>query len=189
MSRAYQTRNPKPVVEEVKEEKKPVSPQMVIGGALLFTVLALAYSLFVGRATIRLVSPQERAALSASDLSFKWSCSKDVPLVLEVYDGAELVLRQFVNKDSYTPDDEQKAIFQADRSYRWRIIPNPDMEQKYRFNETFGTFYITSAIARKQEEEGEEDKPEVKSTEAPQQAVPDRPYNPNSTEIPPEGLF
>lgn len=172
-------------------EEKKLSPAVVIGGVLLFIVLVFAYKFFVSDATIRLISPVERAALSASDLNFKWTCNrKDAQLVLEVYDGAELILRQFVDQDSYTPQDEQKALFEADHLYYWRVIPNPDVKQKYNFNYESQPFYITSALAKVEEEVKEEAKPEEKVIEEPQQQkAPERPYDPYSTAVPSEGLF
>lgn len=174
-------------------EKRLISPQMAIGGALFVILLVLAYNLFLGSGTIHLVSPQERAAVSAKDLTFKWNCNrKGVQLVLEVYDGADLILRQFVDQDSYTPSDDQKADFKPDHLYHWRVIPNPDVKQKYSFNEEFKSFYITTAIDRPQEDQQAvraESESENKIEEQPQRNESERPYDPNSTSVPLEGLF
>ncbi len=176
-------------MSNIQTDEKKLSPAIVIGGTLLFIGLVFAYKFFVSTATIHLVSPAERAAIAASDLNFKWTCNKkDVQLVLEVYDGVDLILRQFVENGAYTPDDVQKAVFEPDHLYYWRVIPNPDVKQKYNFNQESKTFYITTAITPKEKVQ-EEEEPVSKPAEEPQQRAPERPYDPNSTAVPSEGLF
>ncbi|MBL8152178.1 MAG: hypothetical protein JNN15_19825 [Blastocatellia bacterium] len=106
----------------------------------------MAYSLFsVG--SIKLLSPKNSSGLAAKDLTFSWKCSKpDTKLVLEVFDGEKLVMRQLVKGDSYTPDDDQKRDLKADKSYKWRVVADPDVTQKYSFKVESAIFYITKAM-------------------------------------------
>ena len=106
-----------------------------------------SYRIFF-RGSIKLVTPSKLSALSAKDLSFRWRCNKPgVSFVLEVYDENEMIMRQLTDEESYTPDTDQKREFQDNHSYRWRVIPNPDVKQRYNLDTEFQVFYITKALA------------------------------------------
>lgn len=124
----------------------------ILGTLTLIMLLGLTYSLFSTQ-HIRLVSPLKNQSLSAAELSFSWVCDKkDVSFVIEVYDtgnNSELVMRQIVDgKLQYKPEQIQLYNFRANHSYRWLLIANPDIPQKYKFKPESSLFTITQAVEK-----------------------------------------
>src|SRR5205814_3926707 len=105
------------VPEEAPLPESLSDRQKVILSMILFIAIAgIGYRVFL-RGAIKLLTPGKLSALAAKDLSFRWYCSKtNVPFVLEVYDGDELVMRQLTNETSYTPDTDQKLDFEANHT-------------------------------------------------------------------------
>jgi hypothetical protein len=120
--------------------------KVVLSLVLLVAIAGFGFRIFF-RGSIKLVTPGKLSALAAKDLSFSWRCNKPgISFVLEVYDESEMIMRQLTNEESYTPDTDQKLEFQANHSYRWRVIPNPDLKQRYNLDTEFQVFYITKAL-------------------------------------------
>jgi hypothetical protein len=133
--------------------------KVVLSLVLLFALSGIGYRIFF-RGTIDLVSPANLGALAAKDLEFSWKCNRsNVSFVVEVYDETELIMRQITEENSYTPDTDQKLEFAANRSYRWRVIPNPDVKQRYSLDTEFQVFYITKALPPRPEPEQTQTEP------------------------------
>lgn len=119
---------------------------LVLALVLLMIICGFAYRIFT-RGAIVALSPAQGVALDANNLEFRWKCDKsDISFVVEVYDGTELVMRQITNETAYTPDQYQKSAFKANRAYNWIVIPNPDIEQKYKFKSDSHSFTITKEV-------------------------------------------
>ncbi|MEW6732969.1 MAG: tetratricopeptide repeat protein [Acidobacteriota bacterium] len=134
------------VVSPDKQSSRKFSRRhwIVFSLAFIAVIAGIGYRIF-SQAQIRLLSPAKD--ISAQQLEFSWQCDKAVTsFVIEVYDKDQLVLRQITDKTSYSPDINQKLIFQAEHTYHWLVLPNPDVEQKYYFKSIAQTFHITSAM-------------------------------------------
>ncbi|MCS6885498.1 MAG: hypothetical protein RMM17_04000 [Acidobacteriota bacterium] len=172
---------------------------IVVGVTVLAVVASILYNVVFKSATIELLKPSNGEEIAAKDLTFEWRCSKpDADLVLEVYEEGELVLRQFVtdstaqkdnlqlSQNSFKPHLEQAVLLKPNTKYTWRVSPNPDRPQKYKFAELpYGTFYITSAIEttdKEAEASGGSQKP-VEQAPPSETATP-QPTTPKSTQSP-----
>ena len=177
----------------VVPEEKPLPgalsdmQKVALSLVLLVAVSAIGFRIFF-RGSIKLVTPSKLSALAAKDLSFGWRCNKPgVSFVLEVYDESEMIMRQLTNEESYTPDTDQKLEFQADHSYRWRVIPNPDVKQRYNLDTEFQVFYITRALpSPTTEQPAEAVQPDTTTPEqaTPEQKIPSPAKKPNFSEWP-----
>jgi hypothetical protein len=141
---------------------------------LFIALVGLGYRVFF-RGAIKLISPGQLSAISAKDLYFSWKCNRpNVSFVIEVYDNNDLMMRQIVDETSYTPDDDQKSAFEANRTYTWRVIPNPDVPQRYNISSQTQAFYITKAVPPppKEPEAGQPVSAPETPAEAPKPAEP-----------------
>lgn len=142
----------------------------VLASLAFIIVIGLVYSL-LSRYPIRLVGPLNNQTLAAKELNFTWVCDKkDISFVIEVYDAgnnSELVLRQIIDKNTkYTPAPTQLYNLKANHNYRWIVMPNPDIIQKYNFRSEPRYFTINEALTNI-----------TNIVNSPEQSAPDRNKN------------
>lgn len=138
---------------------------LILLAIALVVVIAVGYKLFFARNSIKLLKPTSNASLKANELEFAWECDKtNVSFVIEVFDEGDLIMRQITNEKSYQPDLNQKLAFQANKKYRWQVIPNPDVAQKYDFKSQSSYFLITQVVPKPIEQPVEQPQPEVSPT-------------------------
>lgn len=131
---------------ETKAQKQKFS------GRNLLILLALGFVLFGGlfihfsiAGRINLIGPSANVD-EADHIVFNWDCNKVVHhFVVEVYDGGELLMKQFVNEKTYTPDTTQKQVFQPEHDYTWRVIAEYEGGGKEYISD-YNTFQVSKAF-------------------------------------------
>lgn len=142
---------PKYTRDEEKASPNALPPKSlaILGVCALAIVVGILYS-FTSNNPIKLISPANNASLAASDLEFTWNCNKKdgVSFVIEVYDGAELVMRPLIDgKEGYKPQKDELARLMPNHTYAWIVQANPDVPQKYKLKTSEKkAFTITKGI-------------------------------------------
>lgn len=120
----------------------------IFGAIAVLLVISLGYKFF-SKPNVRLLTPTNGQTLGADELDFKWQSNKSkVSYVIEVYDreDGELVMRQITEEIGYKPDRYQQSFFQANHSYYWMVMSNPDINQSYNFKTDSLGFTINKSV-------------------------------------------
>jgi hypothetical protein len=115
---------------------------LVLIAALIGTDYVLSY-----RGDLVPVLPATGSAMAAQDVKFEWDCDRaDLVYIIEVYDRGEMVMWQITREKSYTPDLNQKTVFEAEHTYSWIVRAGPSLKQGYKYITESQSFYITKAV-------------------------------------------